>query len=70
MAVNSKPSRSSPKIATVVWIGYGPFYVAESLDLVYTMMPDHERADFDEARSILGPIKAISGAGEPPWNTT
>ena len=32
----SAPAHAAPpsmKIATVVWIGYGPFYVAESLDL-------------------------------------
>jgi hypothetical protein len=45
--------------------GYFYLNLADSLDLIYAMMSDYEKADFDEARDVLGPIKAISAAGEP-----
>ena len=33
LAVFAAGPTTSMKLATVVWVGYGPFYVAESLDL-------------------------------------
>jgi hypothetical protein len=45
--------------------GYAYMNLADSLDLIYMMMSDSEKADFDEARDVLGPVKAIGAAGEP-----
>jgi hypothetical protein len=45
--------------------GYFYLKVAGTLDIVYQALSSYEQEEFEEARDVLGPIKAISGASEP-----
>jgi hypothetical protein len=45
--------------------GYFYLKVAGTLEIVYQALSPYEQEGFEEARDILGPIKAISSASEP-----